>query len=176
LERRVKAIDKQVDATQTPPPPRAKTPQPKAKNAHTFDSDVRTLLYECFGTDVTTIPGINETNGLVLFSELGSDVRAWETEKRFSSWLGLAPNVQSSAGKVKSSETRKMANRAAGVFRMAARSVARSKSALGAFYRRMKARLGAPKAMTATAHKIAVIFYHLVRERRVYREIGEAEC
>jgi transposase len=175
LERLVKAIDKQVDATQTPPPPQAKTPQPKAKNAHTFDSDVRTLLYECFGTDVTAIPGINETNGLVLVSELGSDVSAWETEKRFSSWLGLAPNVQSSAGKVKSSETRKMANRAAGVFRMAARAVTRSKSALGAFYRRMKARLGAPKAMTATAHKIAVIFYHLVRERTVYREAGEAE-
>jgi transposase len=175
LERLVKAIDKQVDARQTPPPPRAKTPQPKAKNAHTFDSDVRTLRYEGFGTDVTAIPGLNETNGLVLFSELGADVRAWETEKRFSSWLGRAPSVQSSAGKVKSSETRKMANRAAGVFRMAARSVARSKSALGAFYRRMKARLGAPKAITATAHKIAVIFYHLVRERTLYREIGEAE-
>jgi transposase len=175
LERRVKAIDKQVDATQTPVPPRAKTPQPKAKNAHTFDSDVRTLLYACFGTDVTAIPGINESNGFVLFSELGADVSAWETEKRFSSWLGLSPNVQSSAGKVKSSETRKMANRVAGVFRMAARAVSRSKSALGAFYRRMKARLGAPKAMTATAHKIAVILYHLVRERTAYREVGEAE-
>jgi len=136
---------------------------------------VRTLLYECFGTDVTAIPGINESNGLVLFSELGSDVSAWETEKRFGSWLGLAPTVQSSAGKVKSSETRHMPNRAAGVFRMAARAVTRSKSALGAFYRRMKVRLGAPKAMTATAHKIAVIFYHMVRERTVYREAGEAE-
>ena len=136
---------------------------------------MRTLLYECFGTDVTAIPGINESNGLVLFSELGSDVSAWETEKRFGSWLGLAPTVQSSAGKVKSSETRHMPNRAAGVFRMAARAVTRSKSALGAFYRRMKVRLGAPKAMTATAHKIAVIFYHMVRERTVYREAGEAE-
>ena len=168
LERLVQAINKQVDATHTPVPPRAKTPQPQAKNAHTFDSDVRTLLYECFGTDVTAIPGINESNGLVLFSELGSDVSAWETDKRFGSWLGLAPNVQSS-------ETRKMANRTAGVFRMAARAVTRSKSALGAFSRRMKARLGAPKAMTATAHKIAVIFYQMVRERTVSREVGEAE-
>jgi transposase len=175
LERLVTAIEKQVDARQRPVPPRAKTAQPKAKNAHTFDNDVRTLLYECFGTDVTAIPGINESNGLVLFSELGADVSAWETEKRFASWLGLAPNVQSSAGKVKSSETRKMPNRAAEVFRMAARSVARSNSALGAFYRRMKARLGAPKAMTATAHKIALIFYHMVRERTTYRELGETE-
>ena len=175
LERLVQAIDKQVDATHTPVPPRAKTPQPKAKNAHTFDSDVRTLLSECFGTDVTAIPGINESNGLALFSELGADVSAWETDKRFGSWLGLAPNVQSSAGKVKSSQTRKMANRVAGVFRMAARAVTRSTSALGAFYRRMKARLGAPKAMTATAHKIVVIFYHMVRERTVYREVGEPE-
>jgi len=175
LERLVQALDKQVDATQTPVPPRAKAPQPKAKNAHKFDSDVRTLLYECFGTDVTAIPGINESNGLALLSELGADLSAWETDKRFSSWLGVSPNVQSSAGKVRSSQTRKMANRVAGVFRMAARSVSRSKSALGAFYRRMKARLGAPKAMTATAHKIALIFYHMVRERTTYREVGETE-
>ncbi len=175
LERLVRAIDKQVDATQTPVPARTKTPQPKAKNAHTFDLDVRTLLYECFGTDVTAIPGLNESSGLSLFSELGADLSAWETDKRFSSWLGLSPNVQSSAGKVRSSQTRKMANRVAGIFRMAARSVSRSKSALGAFYRRMKGRLGAPKAMTATAHKIAVIFYHMVCERTTYREVGESE-
>jgi len=175
LERLVRALDKQVDSTQTPVPARTKTPQPKAKNAHQFDLDVRTLLYECFGTDVTAIPGINESNGLALFSELGADLGVWETDKRFSSWLGVSPNVQSSAGKVRSSQTRKMANRVAGVFRMAARSVSRSKSALGAFYRRMKARLGAPKAMTATAHKIALIFYHMVRERTTYREVGETE-
>ena len=124
---------------------------------------------------MTAIPGISETNALVLFSELGPDLSAWKTGKHFGSWLGLAPNVQSSAGRIKSAQTRKMANRAARVFRMAARSLSRSKSALGAFYRRMKARLGAPKAMTATAHKIALLFYHLVRERKAYRELGEAE-
>ena len=139
-----------MDANQSPPPPREKTPQPKHKNAHEFARDAHTLLYECFGTDVTRIPGIDVTNGLILYTEVGADLSAWDTDKHFSSWLGLSPNVQSSAGKVKSSESRQVANRAAGVFRMAARAVSRSKSALGAVYRRLKGRIGAPKAMTAT--------------------------
>jgi transposase len=173
IERLLTHIDKQVDATQTPPPPRTKPPQPKRKNQHQFTSDARTLLYECFGTDVTEITGIETSNGLELYTEVGVDMSPWATDQHFTSWLGLSPNAQSSGGKMKSSQTRKVASRAAQVFRMAAKSAARSKTYLGAFYRRMKARLGAPKAMTATARKIAVIFYHMVKERKPYRDLGE---
>jgi transposase len=174
LERLVMEIDKQVDANQTPPPPREKSPQPPHRNDVQFaGQDGRTLLYECFGVDVTRIPGIEVSSAVTLFTELGADLTPWPTEKHFSSYLGLAPNVQSSAGKVRSSRTRKVASRAAGVFRLAAQAVIRSKTALGACYRRLKGRLGGSKALTATAHKIAVIFYHLVKERKPYHELGE---
>ncbi|MCP4402697.1 MAG: IS110 family transposase [bacterium] len=173
IERRLVTIDKQVDATSTPPPPRTKPSQPKRKNQHQFTSDARTLLYECFGTDITELTGIETTNGLELYTEVGADMRPWATDEHFTSWLGLCPNAQSSGGKMKSSQTRKVSSRAAQVFRMAAKSAARSKTYIGAFYRRMKVRLGAPKAMTATARKIAVIFYHMVKERKPYQDLGE---
>ena len=131
------------------------------------------MLYESFGIDITELTGIETTNGLELYTEVGSDMSAWATDQHFASWLGLSPNAQSSGGKMKSSQTRKVASRAAQVFRMAAKSASRSKTYIGAFYRRMKARLGAPKAMTATAHKIAVIFYHMVKERKPYQDLGE---
>ncbi len=174
MERLVSEIDKQVDANQTPPPPREKTPQPPHRNDVQFATqDGWTLVYECFGVDVTRIPGLGVSSALTLFTELGADLTPWPTEKHFASYLGLAPNVQSSAGKVRSSRTRKVASRAAGVFRLAAQAVIRSKTALGACYRRLKARLGGSKALTATAHKLAVIFYHMVKERKPYHELGE---
>jgi len=173
LERLLKAIEKQVDATQTPPPARTKPPQSRRKNEHTFSCDARTLLYECFGTDITSLPGIETTNGLVLDTEIGADLGAWATGKHFTSWLGLSPNPYARGGKVKSSPTRKVANRASWAFRMAAKAASRSKTYLGAFYRRMKARLGAPKAMTATARKIAVLFYQMVKDNTLYHDLGE---
>ncbi len=173
LERLLTVLDKQVDANQTPPPPRTKPSQSTRKNAHEFTGDARTILYECFGTDITEITGIDTTNGLVLFTELGADLNAWATEKQFSSWLGLSPNPHASGGKMKSSKTRKVSNPATWAFRMAAKSAAKSKTYLGAFYRRMKARLGAPKAMTATAHTLAIIFYRMVKEKTPYHDLGE---
>ncbi len=173
IERLLSAIDKQVDATQTPPPPRTKPQQPTRKNQHQFTHDARTLLYECFGVDITELTGIETTNGLELHTEVGSDMSAWATDQHFASWLGLSPNARSSGGKMKSSQTRKVTSRVAQVFRMAAKSASRSKTYIGAFYRRMKARLGAPKAMTATARKIAVIFYHMVKDRKPYQDLGE---
>jgi transposase len=173
IERLLTTIDKQIDANQTPPPPRTKPQQPKRKNQHHFSCDARTLLYECFGTDVTELTGIETTNGLELYTEVGADMSAWATDQHFTSWLGLSPNAHSSGGKMKSSQTRKVTSRAAQIFRLAAKSASRSKTYLGAFYRRMKARIGAPKAMTATARKIAVIFYHMVKERVPFRDLGE---
>jgi transposase len=174
IEARLQAMDKQVDASQTPPPPRPKGARSNQGNAMQFAGDGHCLLYELFGTDVTAIPGLDVTSGCVLYSELGADLRAWKDGKYFVSWLGLSPAERSSAGRVKSNKTKKMNNRASQVFQLAAQSVGRSKTALGAFYRRLKARVGAPKALTATARKIALIFYQMVTKRESYREAGEA--
>ncbi len=173
IETLLQAIDKQVDANQTPLPPRTKPVQAPKKHAHEFSADARTLLYECFGTDITEITGIDISTGLILYTELGGCLHAWETVKQFTSWLGLSPNPHASGGKMYSSQTRKVSNHASWAFRMAARAAAKSKTYLGAFYRRMKARIGAPKAMTATARKIADIFYHMVHRKTRYQDLGE---
>lgn len=108
-----------------------------------------------------------------MLAEVGRDLTKWPTEKHFTSWLGLCPNFKRSGGKDLSSQTRKVQSRAARAFRIAARSLAKSTSSLGAFYRRMKGRLGKPKAVTATARKLAIIFYNMVTSGKMYRELGE---
>ena len=105
-----------------------------------------------------------------ILAEIGTDMSKWQTEKHFASWLGLAPNNKSSAGKVFSRHTRSTSNRAATAFRLAAQAVSRSQNALGAFYRRIKAKHGAPVAITATAHKIARIVYQMLKHRTPYAE------
>ena len=120
-------------------------------------------LYDATGVDLTAIEGIDEMHGLTLVSELGSDFTKWPTVKHFSSWLGLCPNWQKTGGKVKSSRTRRGKNRAAMALRLAAWSLIRSKSYLGAHLRRLRSRLGAAKTVTATAHKLARIVYNLMR-------------
>jgi hypothetical protein len=89
FERLLTAIDKQIDASQTPPPARTKPQQPTRKNQHHFTGDARTLQYECFGTDVTELTGIETTNGLELYTEVGADMSPWATDQHFTSWLGL---------------------------------------------------------------------------------------
>jgi len=106
--------------------------------------------------------------------ELGWDFTKWPTVKHFASWLGLCPNWKKTGGKVKSSQTRKGKNRAAGALRLAAWSLMRSKSYLGAYLRRQRSRLGAPKAITATAHKLARILYNLMRYGEAYVKQEEA--
>src|SRR5215468_12145701 len=101
-------------------------------------------------------------------SKLGRDFSKWPTVKHFTSWLGLCPNWKKTGGKVQSSQTRRGKGRAAHALRLAAWSLMRSKSALGAYLRRQRSRLGAAKAITATAHKLARIVYHLVRWGAAY--------
>ena len=108
-----------------------------------------------------------------IISETGTDMSKWPTVKHFTSWLTLAPRNDISGGKVLKSRTIKSKNRAAQAFRMAAHSVTRSKSALGGFFRRMRAKHGSPKAITATAHKIARIFFHMLKTKRPYLDPGE---
>lgn len=141
-----------------PLPPRAKGKKP-SRNAPKFD--LRSHLYRISGVDFTQIDGLEALTVQSILSEVGLDPTRFPTVKHFTSWLGLCPGSRISGGKVLSSKTRKVVNRAANAFRMAAQSLANSHTALGAFYRRIRNRLGAPKAITATAHKLARIFYRL---------------
>lgn len=129
---------------------------------------MRLALYHLVGIDLTQIEGIDAIHALTLISELGTDFSKWPTVKHFTSWLGLCPNWKKTGGKVQSSKTRKGKNRAAGALRLAAWSLVRSHSYLGAYLRRQRARLGAPKAITATAHKLARIVYNLMRHGLAY--------
>jgi transposase len=170
------AIDQQLRKmrAQSDLPPLEPKPRRRGRKPHDPKFDVRTALYYLTGVDLTAIEGIDEIHALTLVSELGTDFSKWPTSKHFSSWLGLCPNWKKTGGKVKSSRTRKGKNRAATALRLAAWSLMRSHSYLGAYLRRQRARLGAPKAITATAHKLARILYNLLRYGVAYMKQEEA--
>jgi transposase len=130
--------------------------------------DVRTALYYVVGIDLTEIEGIGPMTALTIISEIGPEVSKFATVKHFCSWLGLCPQVKKSGGRVLSSRTRPGVNRAAAAFQMAASSLHGSKGALGAFLRHKKAQLGAPKAITATAHKLARLVYLALKHGMTY--------
>ena len=159
---------------QTALPPLPPKPRVRGKKPHDPKFDVRTALYYATGVDLTAIEGIDEIHALTLVGELGSDFTKWPTVKHFTCWLGLCPNWKKTGGKVKSSHTRIGKNRAASALRLAAWSLMRSKSYLGSYLRRQRARLGAPKAITAAAHKLARIIYHLMRYGEAYMKKEEA--
>jgi transposase len=140
----------------------------RGRKPHDPKFDVRTALYYVTGVDLTAIEGIDEVHALTLVSELGTDFTKWPSVKHFTSWLGLCPNFKKTGGKVQSSRTRRGKGRAAHALRLAAWSLMRSHGALGAYLRRQRARLGAPKAITATAHKLARIVYNLMRFGEAY--------
>lgn len=151
-------------------PPRRK--HQRSTNEPRFD--VRTRLFAVTaGIDLTQLPGFGPHSALMLLSEVGTDMERFKTEKHFTSWMTLAPHVNKSGGKVLSSRTRPSANRAARIFRLAAQSLARSGTALGAFYRRLSSRLGKNKALTATARKLAVLFYRLMKGDLEIRDLDE---
>ncbi|CAN5632562.1 IS110 family transposase [soil metagenome] len=170
IERHLNAFTDKVDPDTNPPPKPKRRGKKQPGNAPDFD--LRTHLYRVSGVDLTQIAGLGVLSVLVILSEVGLDASQFPTVKHFVSWLGLCPGSRITGGKVKSSKTRRVVNRAANAFRMAAQTLSRSQSALGAFYRRMKARLGGPKAITATAHKIARIFYHIWSKGDAYVDPG----
>jgi len=131
--------------------------------------DLRSEAYKLFGVDVTQIPGV-ETIALPLFSEVGRDLSKWPTAAHFSSWLALCPDNDISGGRVLWKGVRKVKSRAGQLFRLAAHSLHRSLTLMGNYLRRMKAKLGPAAATTATAHKIAVIFYTMVKKQVEYDE------
>jgi hypothetical protein len=152
---------------------------PKARRRRRGDNrppaEVRGALYRMAGVDLTVIEGIEESTALTLLGEIGTDMSRWPTVKHFSSWLGLCPQHKVSGGQVLSRRTKPCASRAALALRLAANALHRSQSALGAFLRRLKARLGAPKAITATAHKLARLVYGLLKNGAAYVTQGMEE-
>ncbi|MVF23706.1 IS110 family transposase [Methylocaldum sp. BRCS4] len=151
--------------------PKARKSRPK--NAPGFA--VREALYGLAGVDLTRIDGIDTSTAMKIISEVGSDLSAFPTVKHFTSWLGLCPGTKISGGKVLSGATKRSANRAAQALRIAAQSLRKSDSALGAYHRRLCARMDRPKAITATAHKLARLIYTLLTKGTDYVDVGAAQ-
>jgi transposase len=146
----------------------------RRQSKHGLSFDARDDLAKMAGgVDLTAIPGLSTTSVFTILSETGTDMSRFGTAKRFASWLGLAPDNKISGGKILSSGTRPCANRASKTFRLAAYGMHHAKSSLGAYYRRMRAKLGAPKAITAVAHKLARIFFTMLATKRPFTDIGQ---
>lgn len=168
IENLLKELNRDIIAPSEPlPKARHRTRQ---QNALQFD--VRKSLYQLVGTDLTQIHGIGPHLALRLIAECGTDLSRWPSSKHFTSWLTLAPGNKISGGKILSSYTRKSKNRLTAHLRLAASTVGRTNTALGAFYRRLAARVGKAKAVTATARKIAVLFYNAMRFGSQYKDPG----
>jgi transposase len=144
-----------------------------SKNAPAYDA--RSLLYQLTGVDLVAIPGLHASTVQTIAAEIGLDMGKWPNAKAFCAWLGLAPRHEISGGKVLRRSTLPTRNRAGQALRLAAQAAGRSQSGLGAFYRRMRARLGPQSAIVATAHKIARIIYHLLTHRTVFRDLSPEE-
>lgn len=144
----------------------------KSRNAPTFD--LRPALHTLLGADLTQIHGFGPYTVLRLVGECGDDMRKWPTAKHFASWLSRAPGNKISGGRLLSSKTRRSSNRAAALLRLAAVNVGKTSTALGAFYRRLAARTGKAKAVTATARKLAILFYNALRFGLSYADPGAA--
>jgi len=171
-DEKIEAILKRLKQSAAPPinelpVARHRTRQP---NAPAFE--VRDALHAILGVDLTQIHGLGPYLALKLVGECGTNLAAWPSAKHFTSWLALAPHNKISGGKVLSSRTRRTSNRAASLLRLAAIAVGRTDTALGAFYRRLSARVGKAKAITATARKIAVLFYNSLRHGMAYADPG----
>lgn len=154
------------------PPPMTGNKSDKKLNSEVA---VRTQFFQMTGVDLFAVKGFGTDTLLMLAGEVGFDMSPWKTEKHFSSWLGLSSGTRKSGGKVLSSKTKRTNSRAAKAFRIAAASLSRSQSALGAFYRRIRARVGKPQAVTATARKLAVIYYSMLKYGTEYVEMGQSE-
>lgn len=143
----------------------------RSKNAPLFN--LKAHLVRITGVDLTAIPGIEATSALKIISEIGLDLTRWKDSKQCSSWLGLCPGNRLSGGKHLGGKSKRTANYAASTLCMAASTLHRSDSALGAFFRRLKSRLGAPKATTAAAHKLGAIIFQMIVNGKEYDEVGQ---
>jgi transposase len=152
----------------TPPP----SPNKRKRRKNQSHFDLSSALYKMTGVDLTTIDGVDALTIQVVLSEIGTDMCKWPTVKHFTSWLSLCPNNKITGGKVKKRETQTSKNPAHVALLIAAASLHHSQSALGAFYRRIRAKHGAPIAITATAHKLARLIYFMLKDRKSYHDVG----
>jgi transposase len=168
-------IYKQMKTLETRAPvPLASGKRKRPSRHNPFSFNAQHELHRVIGLDLTNINGISEATAQLILSELGLDiVKKWPTEAQFASWLGLCPNNEISGGKVLRRGTRKVVNRVANALRLCAESLLQSKSALGAYARRLRARRGAPIAITATAHKLARLVYRTLKYGEEYVDIGQ---
>jgi transposase len=143
---------------------------PKRKPKDALELSLAGHLKRILGVDLTTIPGLNILAVLNLLSEIGTNMTKWRNEKAFVSWMGLSPNNKISGQRVLSSRTRKVVNRAATTLRLAAMLLGKTNTPLGSFYRRKRAQLGAPKAITATARKLGCLIYRLIKKGQDYQQ------
>lgn len=146
----------------------------KKSNRNNPKFDVRTRLYQMCGVDLTRIDGIDVCTAMTVLSEVGVDMSKFPTVKHFAAWLGLCPGTKISGGKVLGSKTQKCANKTAQALRQAASCLKNSQSALGAYYRRMCAKMDKPKAITAAAHKLARLIYSMITKGEEYVDQGQA--
>ena len=167
IARLLQAFVAKVDVTAHPLPPRTSTHKTPQKNEPRFEA--RAELYRTCGVDLTQVPGLQSGTALVLLAELGPDfAEKFPTAKHFGSWLGLCPDNRITGGKIMSSSTRDVKSRAATALRLAAQCLNSAQNYFGDLYRRWKARLGTPKAITAMAHKLARILWHLFKYREAF--------
>jgi transposase len=167
IEEYLKDLDSKVDVGQHPLDPQPHSHRPR-KNEFRFD--LRTHLYRILGVDLTAVPGLQASTVHTVLAEVGRDLSRFPNAGAFAGWLGLCPNPQKSGGKVLRSRTRRTQNRVNRALRLAAQTLHKSQSYLGDYYRRMRTRLGAPKAITAAAHKLARIIFHLLTTGNPYDE------
>src|SRR5262252_1832558 len=172
IEKLLLQFEPRVDPENQPlPPDRKRKQQSRKKQAQMKNPktgfDLRKEAYKLFGVDLTQVPGLM-LMVLTLFSEIGRDMSKWPTAGQFASWLGLCPDNDITGGKVRWRRMRKVKNRAGTLFRLAAHSLHHEESALGDYLRRMKSKLGPAGATTATAHKIAIVFYTMVKNQVEY--------
>ena len=170
LDKVIEAYYQEMDKKENKEPLKKKKRKLSGSNLPQFN--LRESLYALIGIDFTAIPGLSELTIQAIISEIGTDMSKWPTEKHFTSWLGLSPANKISGAKILGSRTRKVKNSAAKAFRLAACSAGKTQTAIGAFMRRIKSKAGMPKAITATARKIACLFYRLLKYGKDYVEQG----
>ena len=166
----LKQLASRVNVDQHPLKP-ARSQKKNRRNTPGFDC--RQEAYRISGVDLTQIDGISESSALTILAEIGTDMSRWKTEKHFASWLSLCPNNKITGGKVFQRHTRQSSNRVHDVLCVCAQTLLNSRSALGAFARRMRSRLGTQKAIVAAAHKLALMIYRLMRFGKDYVDIGQ---
>ena len=162
-------LPSKIDPRQKPLAPSSNRHKKRQGNEYHFE--MREEMYRILGVDLTQVPGIGTSFTAVLVSEVGEDLKQdFASAAAFASWLGFCPAHEISGGKILSRRTRKVKSRLTNAFRMCAQALHKSDSYLGHYYRRMRAKLGAPKAITAAAHKLSRIVYHMLTTKEAYRE------